>query len=185
MHGDARRDVQRASTFRWSPIDVADPSRWRSLPRLARLPPDAARPRRRRPAAAPRPPRAGASRAGEASCHGTDNAALLDALLQGKGRYAGVAMIDHGTGDAEVDELHAAGVPPRASTSSATKPVPPTWNASTAPGRSSTAPRPSVAIPPCATESSSTTRNGSISTASCDDRGGCPWRGGVGDPPMS
>jgi len=53
-----------------------------------------------------------------------------------------------------------------ASTSSATKPVPPTWNASTAPGRSSTAPRPSVAIPPCATESSSTTRNGSISTAS-------------------
>jgi 2-pyrone-4,6-dicarboxylate lactonase len=46
----------------------------------------------------------------QASCHGTDNAALLDALLQGKGRYAGVAMVDDATGDAELDELHDAGV---------------------------------------------------------------------------
>ena len=46
----------------------------------------------------------------QASCHGTDNAALVDALLQGKGRYAGVAMIDDATADAELDELHAAGV---------------------------------------------------------------------------
>jgi 2-pyrone-4,6-dicarboxylate lactonase len=46
----------------------------------------------------------------QASCHGTDNAALLDALLQGKGRYAGVAMIDDATGDDELDELHDAGV---------------------------------------------------------------------------
>ena len=46
----------------------------------------------------------------QASCHGVDNAALLDALRQGGGRYAGVAMIDDATTDAEVDELHAAGV---------------------------------------------------------------------------
>ena len=30
----------------------------------------------------------------QASCHGTDNAAMVDALERGKGRYAGVAMID-------------------------------------------------------------------------------------------
>lgn len=46
----------------------------------------------------------------QASCHGTDNAALLDALQRGGGRYAGVAMIDDTTTDAELDELHAAGV---------------------------------------------------------------------------
>jgi len=46
----------------------------------------------------------------QASCHGTDNAALLDALRRGEGRYAGVAMIDEATTDAELDELHAAGV---------------------------------------------------------------------------
>jgi 2-pyrone-4,6-dicarboxylate lactonase len=46
----------------------------------------------------------------QASCHGTDNAALVDALRQGEGRYAGVAMIDDTTGDDELDELHEAGV---------------------------------------------------------------------------
>jgi predicted TIM-barrel fold metal-dependent hydrolase len=46
----------------------------------------------------------------QASCHGTDNAALLDALRRAGGRYAGVAMIDDATTDAELDELHAAGV---------------------------------------------------------------------------
>jgi predicted TIM-barrel fold metal-dependent hydrolase len=46
----------------------------------------------------------------QASCHGTDNAALLDALHRGEGRYAGVAMIDDATSDAELDRLHAAGV---------------------------------------------------------------------------
>jgi predicted TIM-barrel fold metal-dependent hydrolase len=46
----------------------------------------------------------------QASCHGTDNAALLDALRRGEGRYAGVAMIDEATTDAELDELHGAGV---------------------------------------------------------------------------
>jgi 2-pyrone-4,6-dicarboxylate lactonase len=46
----------------------------------------------------------------QASCHGTDHAALLDALRRGGGRYAGVAMIDEATADAELDELHEAGV---------------------------------------------------------------------------
>ncbi len=46
----------------------------------------------------------------QASCHGTDNAALLDALRRGDGHYAGVAMIDEATTDAELDELHEAGV---------------------------------------------------------------------------
>jgi 2-pyrone-4,6-dicarboxylate lactonase len=46
----------------------------------------------------------------QASCHGTDNAALLDALRRGNGRNAGVAMIDDTTTDAELDELHGAGV---------------------------------------------------------------------------
>jgi predicted TIM-barrel fold metal-dependent hydrolase len=46
----------------------------------------------------------------QASCHGTDNRALLDALRRHPGRYAGVAMIDDGTSDAELDELHEAGV---------------------------------------------------------------------------
>lgn len=45
----------------------------------------------------------------QASCHGTDNAAMLDALRRGEGRYAGVAMIDDATTDAELHELHAAG----------------------------------------------------------------------------
>jgi len=46
----------------------------------------------------------------QASCHGTDNAALLDALERGAGRYAGVAMIDDRTTDEELHRLHAAGV---------------------------------------------------------------------------
>jgi 2-pyrone-4,6-dicarboxylate lactonase len=46
----------------------------------------------------------------QASCHGSDHAALLDALRRGGGRYAGVAMIDQATTDAELDELHEAGV---------------------------------------------------------------------------
>jgi predicted TIM-barrel fold metal-dependent hydrolase len=46
----------------------------------------------------------------QASCHGIDNAALLDALRRGDGRYAGVAMIDDATTDADVAELHDAGV---------------------------------------------------------------------------
>lgn len=46
----------------------------------------------------------------QASCHGTDNSAMLDALVRGEGRYAGVAMIDDTHTDDELDELHAAGV---------------------------------------------------------------------------
>lgn len=46
----------------------------------------------------------------QASCHGTDNAAMLDALARGGGRYAGVAMIDDTFTDADIARLHEAGV---------------------------------------------------------------------------
>ena len=46
----------------------------------------------------------------QASCHGTDNSAMVDAMLRGKGRYAGVAMIDDSFTDTQIGELHDAGV---------------------------------------------------------------------------
>jgi 2-pyrone-4,6-dicarboxylate lactonase len=46
----------------------------------------------------------------QASCHGTDNAAMLHALRRGNGRYAGVAMIEESFTDAQIQELHDAGV---------------------------------------------------------------------------
>jgi predicted TIM-barrel fold metal-dependent hydrolase len=46
----------------------------------------------------------------QASCHGTDNAAMVDALRRGRGRYAGVAMIDESFTHADLVELHDAGV---------------------------------------------------------------------------
>jgi 2-pyrone-4,6-dicarboxylate lactonase len=46
----------------------------------------------------------------QASCHGTDNRAMLDALLSAPDRYRGVAMIDDATPDAELDRMHQAGV---------------------------------------------------------------------------
>jgi 2-pyrone-4,6-dicarboxylate lactonase len=46
----------------------------------------------------------------QASCHGTDNSAMVDALLRGDGRYAGVAMIDDTFTDADLRTLHDAGV---------------------------------------------------------------------------
>ncbi len=46
----------------------------------------------------------------QASCHGTDNSAMVEALRRGKGRYAGVAMIDEAFSDADLQELHEAGV---------------------------------------------------------------------------
>jgi predicted TIM-barrel fold metal-dependent hydrolase len=46
----------------------------------------------------------------QASCHGTDNAAMVDAIERGGGRYAGVAMIDETFGEAELGRLHDAGV---------------------------------------------------------------------------
>jgi predicted TIM-barrel fold metal-dependent hydrolase len=46
----------------------------------------------------------------QASCHGTDNAAMVDAIVGGKGRYAGVAMIDDSFTDAQIGALHDVGV---------------------------------------------------------------------------
>lgn len=46
----------------------------------------------------------------QASCHGTDNSAMIDALHRGKGRYAGVAMIDTSFSVADIGLLHDAGV---------------------------------------------------------------------------
>ncbi len=46
----------------------------------------------------------------QASCHGTDNRAMVDALQRGEGRYAGVAMIDDSYTDDDLAELHGAGV---------------------------------------------------------------------------
>ena len=46
----------------------------------------------------------------QASCHGTDNAAMVNALIRGQGRYAGVAMIDESFSTADIGVLHDAGV---------------------------------------------------------------------------
>lgn len=46
----------------------------------------------------------------QASCHGTDNRAMLHALEHGAGRYAGVAMIDDDHTDDDLAEMHRLGV---------------------------------------------------------------------------
>lgn len=46
----------------------------------------------------------------QASCHGSDNSAMLDAIARSGGRYKGVAMVDPGTPDATFARLHAGGV---------------------------------------------------------------------------
>ncbi len=46
----------------------------------------------------------------QASCHGTDNRAMLDALERGEGRYAGVAMIDDTHTAEDLTEMHRLGV---------------------------------------------------------------------------
>ena len=46
----------------------------------------------------------------QASCHGTDNLAMVDALRRGRGRYAGVAMIDESISTSEIAKLHDVGV---------------------------------------------------------------------------
>lgn len=46
----------------------------------------------------------------QASCHGTDNAAMIDATARGNGRYAGVAMIDDSFTESQIGALHDAGV---------------------------------------------------------------------------
>jgi predicted TIM-barrel fold metal-dependent hydrolase len=46
----------------------------------------------------------------QASCHGVDNAAMMDCLTSDPKRYRGVAIVDDSFGDAQFDTLHAGGV---------------------------------------------------------------------------
>ena len=46
----------------------------------------------------------------QATCHGNDNRAMLDAIARAGGRYRGVAMIDGAETDAELETLHRGGV---------------------------------------------------------------------------
>ena len=46
----------------------------------------------------------------QASCHGNDNRALLDALMHSNGRARGVASVAADVSDAELERLHEAGV---------------------------------------------------------------------------
>ena len=46
----------------------------------------------------------------QATCHGNDNRALVDALIHSHGRARGVASVGRGVTDAELDALHDAGV---------------------------------------------------------------------------
>ena len=46
----------------------------------------------------------------QATCHGADNRALVDALQASGGRARGVATVRRSVSDAELEELHAAGV---------------------------------------------------------------------------
>jgi 2-pyrone-4,6-dicarboxylate lactonase len=46
----------------------------------------------------------------QATCHGSDNRALVDALLASGGRARGVATVRRGVTDAELEAMHAAGV---------------------------------------------------------------------------
>ena len=46
----------------------------------------------------------------QASCHGTDNRATLEAITRSKGAARGVAVVDPAIGDAELDALHAGGI---------------------------------------------------------------------------
>jgi len=46
----------------------------------------------------------------QATCHGADNAALLDALRAASGRARGVVTLKRGVSDAELQAMHAAGV---------------------------------------------------------------------------
>jgi len=46
----------------------------------------------------------------QASCHGTDNTAMLDAIERGKGRYRGVAIVDDGIDDKGLATLDDGGV---------------------------------------------------------------------------
>ena len=46
----------------------------------------------------------------QATCHGTDNSALVDALLHSDGRARGVVTVKRGVTDGELEALHTAGV---------------------------------------------------------------------------
>ena len=46
----------------------------------------------------------------QASCHGTDNSAMLDALAHANGAWRGAAMVGSEVTDAELERLHSAGV---------------------------------------------------------------------------
>lgn len=46
----------------------------------------------------------------QASCHGTDNAATLDAIARSAGRARGVAVVDPAISDAELARLHDGGI---------------------------------------------------------------------------
>jgi predicted TIM-barrel fold metal-dependent hydrolase len=46
----------------------------------------------------------------QASCHGTDNRAMLDAIASSQGAWRGVAMVDATVTDAELEALHEGGV---------------------------------------------------------------------------
>jgi 2-pyrone-4,6-dicarboxylate lactonase len=46
----------------------------------------------------------------QASCHGTDNAATLDAIAKSEGKARGVAVVDPAITDAELTALHAGGM---------------------------------------------------------------------------
>ena len=46
----------------------------------------------------------------QASCHGTDNRATLDAIARSNGLARGVAVVDPAITDAELDALHAGGI---------------------------------------------------------------------------
>ena len=46
----------------------------------------------------------------QASCHGTDNRALIDALKTSEGLARGVAIVSRNISDAELEAMHAAGV---------------------------------------------------------------------------
>ncbi|AEQ53735.1 2-pyrone-4,6-dicarboxylic acid hydrolase [Pelagibacterium halotolerans B2] len=46
----------------------------------------------------------------QASCHGTDNRAMVDALSAGNGNYRGIAMVERDVTETELQGLHDAGV---------------------------------------------------------------------------
>jgi 2-pyrone-4,6-dicarboxylate lactonase len=46
----------------------------------------------------------------QASCHGTDNTATLDAIASSGGRYRGVAVVDDSFDEAQAEKLHKGGI---------------------------------------------------------------------------